>query len=68
AHRITSDLTVEAVSSLADIWIDISYDVLNSKESVRNLRIIKVRGMGHDMETQQFRVSGKGIQLMNPKK
>jgi circadian clock protein KaiC len=68
ANKITEDLTVEAVSSLADIWIDISYDVLNSKESVRNLRIIKVRGMGHEMETQQFQVSGKGIKLINSKK
>lgn len=63
ANNINEDLTVEAVSSLADIWINISYDVQNSKDGHRNLRIIKVRGMGHQMETQNFQVTDKGIKL-----
>ncbi|HTH32383.1 MAG TPA: circadian clock protein KaiC [Lacibacter sp.] len=68
ANKISEDITVDAVSSLADIWIDTSFDALNSKEGVRNLRIIKNRGMGHEMETQQFRVTGKGLKFTNSKK
>jgi circadian clock protein KaiC len=68
ANKITEDITVDAVSSLADIWIDTSFDAKTSKEGVRNLRIIKNRGMGHEMETQQFKVTGKGLKFINSKK
>lgn len=68
ANKISEDITVNAVSSLADIWIDTSYDVQNSKEGSRNLRIIKARGVKHEMETQQFQVTSKGIKFIKPKK
>lgn len=67
ANKLTNDLTVDAVSSLADIWINISYDAENSKKGGRCLRIIKVRGMGHEMETQNFHVTAKGIKIGAPK-
>ena len=41
-----SDLTVDAVSSLADTWIRVSNDEKNDAR-LRNLSIIKSRGMGH---------------------
>lgn len=68
ANKISEDITVNAVSSLADIWIDTSYDVQNSKEGSRNLRIIKARGVKHEMETQQFQVTSKGIKFIKSKK
>ncbi len=68
AHKINEDITVDAVSSLADIWIDTSYDELNSKDGLRDLRIIKARGMKHEMETQHFHVTSKGIQFVHSKK
>jgi circadian clock protein KaiC len=56
------DLAVDAVSSLADIWIDISNHNYNNNKG-RQLRIIKVRGMGHDARTHQFIINNKGIQI-----
>lgn len=60
------DITVNAVSSLADIWINTE----NLKESTheRILRVIKARGMGHNTESQPFSISDKGISLQNFKK
>jgi circadian clock protein KaiC len=62
-----SDATVDAVSSLADTWIDMS----NSQQidgRVRNLQIIKSRGMGHANKRQTFVITDKGIQFKNSKK
>ena len=42
----TMDLSVDAVSSLADTWIKVKNEEENG-ESVRNLLIVKSRGMGH---------------------
>lgn len=61
------DITVNAVSSLADIWISIE----NEKETanrVRSLRIVKVRGMGHNSDSQPFIITNKGISLLNSEK
>ena len=41
-----NDLTVDAVSSLADTWIRVSNDEKNDAR-LRNLSIVKSRGMGH---------------------
>jgi circadian clock protein KaiC len=59
------DLAVDAVSSLADIWMDVSNHNDNNDKG-RHLRIIKVRGMGHDPQTHQFIINNKGIQLGKP--
>lgn len=64
AGRLVDDLTVEAVSSLADIWINIG----NDNTGNRYLRIIKVRGMGHDAQTRRFNITGKGIKIELPEK
>jgi KaiC/GvpD/RAD55 family RecA-like ATPase len=58
---------VNAVSSLADIWIDIKSEKKNV-ERVRRLRIVKSRGMGHATEAQNFVITGKGILIGEPDK
>jgi len=59
------DMTVSAVSSLADIWIDVNNGTKNDAQ-VRNLRIVKSRGMGHSTETHKFTITGKGILIGEP--
>lgn len=56
------DLTVSAVSSLADIWIDVNSGMENDAR-IRHLRIVKARGMGHSMQTQNFSITNKGIRI-----
>src|SRR4030095_10311395 len=41
-----NDATVDAASSLADTWIDVTNDAANSNR-IRKLLIVKTRGMGH---------------------
>jgi circadian clock protein KaiC len=61
------DLTVNAVSSLADIWIKLNNENRNGNR-VRSLRIVKARGLGHETEGKLFTISGKGISLFNDRK
>ena len=56
--------TVDAVSSLADTWINLKNDERNN-ERVRSLLIVKSRGMGHSNNYQDFAITNKGIQLSN---
>ena len=63
----TKDLSVNTVSSLADIWIDVSNETKND-ERIRNLRIVKSRGMGHSTEIHKFIITNKGIQIGEPEK
>lgn len=56
------DITVDAVSSLADIWIQVNNEVENNNH-VRALRIVKARGMGHETATQHFTITQKGIKM-----
>jgi circadian clock protein KaiC len=66
-HEVATDekdLTVNAVSSLADMWIDLENEKHNDNQ-VRALRIVKSRGMGHNTESQQFIISNKGINLLS---
>jgi len=56
----TDDSTVLAVSSLADIWIELLNDCQHP-EMGRSMRVIKARGMSHEMHPQSFFTSGKGI-------
>ena len=60
------DLTVNAVSSLADIWIDMENEEINNRR-IRSFRIVKARGMGHETETRQFIINNKGIKLLKTK-
>jgi circadian clock protein KaiC len=58
-----TDFAVDAVSSLADTWIDLT----NSDKQghrMRNLLIIKSRGMGHSNECWKFTISDKGIEIL----
>ncbi len=59
-----SDTTVDAVSSLADTWIDLDNGHKNN-ERVRSLLIVKSRGTGHANSKQNFTISGRGIQFLN---
>jgi circadian clock protein KaiC len=61
------DATVDAVSSLADTWINVSNAKLGSG-STRELHIIKSRGMGHKNTQQNFVITGKGIQFLDKRK
>ncbi|HEX5111198.1 MAG TPA: circadian clock protein KaiC [Saprospiraceae bacterium] len=58
------DSTVDAVSSLADIWIQLNNNIENSFHA-RTFRIVKARGMGHVTTTQHFNITPKGIQLLD---
>ena len=61
-----NDVTVDAVSSLSDTWINVINDIRNN-ERTRNLLIVKSRGMGHQNDLQQFTITSKGIKFQNTK-
>jgi circadian clock protein KaiC len=54
--------TVDAVSSLADTWIDLKNEERNH-ERVRTLLIVKSRGMGHSNSHKDFIITNKGIEF-----
>ncbi len=58
------DATVDAVSSLADTWINVENEERRN-ERARSLLIIKSRGMGHSNTPQNFVISNKGIKFLN---
>jgi len=58
------DTTVDAVSSLADIWIKVHNEIEN-KNFARTLRIVKARGIAHETTTQRFIITPNGIQLFD---
>lgn len=59
--------TVDAVSSLADTWIDLKNEERNN-ERVRSLLIVKSRGMGHSNNQQDFTITDKGINFTTSNK
>jgi len=61
-----SDLTVDAVSSLADTWIEVSNEEKNDMRT-RILSIVKSRGMGHSNQAWKFIIQDKGIKLIKSK-
>lgn len=61
-----SDETVDAVSSLADTWINLKNDI-NNGGRLRRLLIVKSRGMGHSNDEQQFTITKNGIQFTGVK-
>ena len=59
-----NDATVDAVSSLADTWINVRNEEKNN-DRVRSLLIVKARGMGHANTRQDFIITSKGIRFRN---
>jgi circadian clock protein KaiC len=60
-----NDLTVDAVSSLADTWIKVSNQEVNGYRR-RSLFIVKSRGMGHSNEQHDLTINEDGIWLSAP--
>jgi circadian clock protein KaiC len=56
------DETVDAVSSLADTWINLQNED-SGGQRVRSLLIVKSRGMGHLTSRQNFVIAEKGIRF-----
>jgi circadian clock protein KaiC len=54
------DVTVDAVSSLADTWINLKNEEKHG-DRLRNLMIIKSRGTGHYNNACEFTITDKGI-------
>jgi circadian clock protein KaiC len=67
SKNVYDDATVDAVSSLADIWIHVKNEQKDN-ERVRSLLILKARGMGHFNHEQPFTITKKVIQFLNPEK
>lgn len=67
ADNRRQDLTVDAVSSLADIWIDTKNEQQAGRQ-VRSLRVVKSRGMGHATEVHNFIITANGIKLGKEKR
>ena len=61
-----NDESIDAISSLADTWINLSNEEKNN-ERVRSLLIVKSRGMGHINSKQYFTITNKGIQFLQTK-
>lgn len=53
------------VSTMADSWIQISYELLDGERN-RVLSIVKSRGTGHSNQQREFIVSDSGITLADP--
>ncbi len=62
-----NDATVDAVSSLADTWINVRNEG-NDNERVRSLLVVKARGMGHHNNRQEFVITDKGIKFLHKEK
>jgi len=56
------DLTIEAVSSLADTWIKVRNEECDG-ERIRSLFIVKSRGAGHSNKLHDFIITDKGLEL-----
>jgi len=61
-HTEYNNSSVDAVSSLADTWINLKNEERN-KERVRSLLIVKSRGMSHSNNQQDFIITDKGIRF-----
>ena len=60
------DLSVDAVSSLADTWIKVMNEE-HDEERMRTLYVIKSRGMAHSNKLWNFIITDKGIQFPDTK-
>ena len=59
------DGTDQGLSSLMDVWIKLM-DVEANGERNRVLYLIKARGMSHSNQVREYRVTGAGIELIEP--
>lgn len=66
-HSEFNNSTLDAVSSLADTWINLINEGRNN-ERVRSLIIVKSRGMGHVNNQKDFIITDKGIQFITSNK
>ena len=65
-HGEQNDPTIDAVSSLADNWINLDNEFSNGKRT-RSLLIVKSRGMSHYSDFAGFNITDKGL-IMNVSK
>jgi circadian clock protein KaiC len=56
------DPTVDAISSLADTWINLT-NAQDNRDRTRSLLIVKSRGMGHENNPRSFIINDKGLQI-----
>ena len=65
----SSDMSLEhtetLISSLMDTWILVGLDLQGARR-VRQLYVLKSRGMPHSDEVRTFRISGRGIEIDPP--
>ncbi|MGJ8592838.1 MAG: circadian clock protein KaiC [Aquaticitalea sp.] len=57
-------VTENTISSLADTWIKLSNKESN-RGRVRNLVVVKSRGMGHNNDVSDFIITDKGIKFLD---
>jgi len=62
-----NDFTEDTISSLADTWIKLR-NAEHGADKVRNLIVVKSRGMGHSNEVNNFIITDKGIEIPNANK
>lgn len=66
-HSDYNSSAVDAVSSLADTWINLKNEERNN-ERIRSLLIVKSRGMGHSNNQQDFIITDNGIHFTTSNK
>lgn len=67
SHSQYNNSIIDAVSSLADTWIDVKNEERNNERG-RSLLIVKSRGMGHSNNQQDFIITNKGIEFTTTNK
>jgi KaiC/GvpD/RAD55 family RecA-like ATPase len=61
----SSDISDISVSSLTDTWI-VLRDVMSGSSRHRAITIVKSRGMAHSDDTRRYRITDRGIRLVDP--
>lgn len=64
SHPTTIEQSESEISSLVDTWIHLR-DMESDGERNRGLYILKSRGMNHSNQIREFRLTHKGIQLID---
>ncbi|PZX58221.1 circadian clock protein KaiC [Algoriphagus ratkowskyi] len=64
SDQFESSITETTISSLADTWIKLSNKEHN-KGRVRNLVVVKSRGMGHSSDVSDFIITDEGIKILS---
>ena len=60
-----ADGSDQGLSSLMDVWVKLT-DVEANGERNRALYVIKARGMSHSNQVREYRITGTGIELIEP--